>query len=187
MNFRNLRKLNNDLHRDLGYFFSTLIIVYSLSGLALNHVDDWNPDFVIQKDTISIPAKYNFENISDQNIIELSKLINQNDFKLYDSPTTNQIKIYYEDASFHIDFSRRLGLYEVITKRILFYEVNVLHRNSLKEWKWFSDIFAVALILINITGLFILKGKNGFLGRGKWFLAAGFLPPIIAIIIFTIN
>ncbi|MBK7106233.1 MAG: PepSY-associated TM helix domain-containing protein [Ignavibacteriae bacterium] len=181
-----MRKLNNDLHRDLGYFFSALVIVYSLSGLALNHVDDWNQDFIIQKDTLKIPAEYKFENISNNNIVELSRLVNHSKYKLYDSPTSDQVKIYYEDASFHIDFSRMLGFYEAVTKRFLFYEVNVLHRNSLKEWKWFSDIFAIALIFINVTGLFILKGKNGINGRGKWFIAAGFFPPIIALIIFTL-
>ena len=187
LNKRTIRKLNNNLHRDFGYFFSSLVIVYSLSGLALNHVNDWNPDFVIQKDTISIPSKFTYENISDENITSLSKIVGHNEFKLYDSPTTDQVKIYYEDASFHIDFSRMLGFYEGVTKRILFYEVNVLHRNSLAEWKWFSDIFAVALIFINVTGLFILKGKNGIFGRGKWFIAAGFLPPLIALIIFSIK
>ncbi|MFZ1288671.1 MAG: PepSY-associated TM helix domain-containing protein [Melioribacteraceae bacterium] len=186
MNFRNIRKLNNDLHRDLGYFFSTLVIVYSLSGLTLNHVDDWNPDFVIQKDTLAIPSKYNFENISDKNISQLSQLVNQENYKLYDSPTKDQIKIYYEDASFHLDFSRMLGFYEAVTKRFLFYEVNVLHRNSLKEWKWFSDIFVVALILINITGLFILKGKNGISGRGKWLIFFGLIPPIFALVLFSV-
>lgn len=46
-----------------------------------------------------------------------------------------------------------------------------------------SDIFAAMLILINITGLFILEGKHGIAGRGKWLIAAGFVPPLIAIII----
>ena len=45
-------------HRDLGYFFSSLIIIYCISGLALNHVDDWNPDFIIQKKTIQLPKVY---------------------------------------------------------------------------------------------------------------------------------
>jgi hypothetical protein len=39
------------------------------------------------------------------------------------------------------------------------------------------------LIVINITGLFILKGKHGIGRRGKWLILAGFMPPLIAIII----
>lgn len=185
MNKRKIRKLNNDLHRDLGYFFTALVIVYALSGLALNHINEWNPDFIVVKDTLNISNKFNYENITDNKIMELSKVVGQKTFKLYDSPTNDQVKIYYEDASFHIDFTRKLGFYEEVKKRPVFYESNVLHRNSLEEWKWFSDIFAIALIIINITGLFILKGKNGIKGRGKWFIAAGFLPPIIALVVFT--
>ena len=49
-----------------------------------------------------------------------------------------------------------------------------------------ADVFAVMLILISITGLFILKGKKGIAGRGKWFIAAGALPPIIAIVLSEI-
>jgi hypothetical protein len=58
-----------------------------------------------------------------------------------------------------------------------------LHRNSIKGWKWASDVFAVMLILISITGLFILKGKKGLTGRGKWLIAAGALPPLIVLLL----
>jgi uncharacterized protein len=40
-------------------------------------------------------------------------------------------------------------------------------------------VFAVSLILLSVSGLFILKGKNGLGGRGKWWIAAGLLPPVI--------
>ncbi|MBP7949340.1 MAG: hypothetical protein KA004_06765 [Verrucomicrobiales bacterium] len=49
-----LRRLNANLHRDIGYFLSGLIFIYCLSGIALNHVDDWDPDFVIHKRTITL-------------------------------------------------------------------------------------------------------------------------------------
>ena len=187
MNKKKVKKLNNILHRDLGYFFTVLIIIYSISGIALNHVDDWNPDFVIEKDTISIPTTFSMENLSDAQILKISSLVGQPDYKLYDSPTPDRVKIYYEDASLSIDYTKHLGFYESISKRIGFYEVNVLHRNSLKAWKWFSDFFAIMLITISITGLFVLKGKNGFNRRGKWFMLAGLIPPIIALVLFSLG
>ena len=185
MNKRKIKKLNNTLHRDLGYFFTVLIIIYSISGIAMNHIDDWNPDFTIGKDTITVPSSFTMTNLNDSEIQKISSLVGQTNYKLYDFPTPDRVKIYYEDASLNIDFSKHLGYYEVISKRTLFYEVNVLHRNSLKTWKWFSDVFAVMLITISITGLFVLKGKNGLSGRGKWFMLAGSLPPIIALAVFS--
>ncbi|HEX2898560.1 MAG TPA: PepSY-associated TM helix domain-containing protein, partial [Bacteroidia bacterium] len=66
----------------------------------------------------------------------------------------------------------------------VFYQANVLHRNSLKGWKWMADVFAVLLIVLSLTGLFVLKGKYGLGGRGKWLVAAGLLPPLAAILIY---
>lgn len=47
-----LRRWNNVLHRDVGYLLTAFVLAYCLSGLALNHADAWNPDFVIQKRTV---------------------------------------------------------------------------------------------------------------------------------------
>src|SRR5262245_42522096 len=33
------------LHRDAGYFFVGLTFVYAVSGLAVNHIADWEPNF----------------------------------------------------------------------------------------------------------------------------------------------
>ncbi len=41
------RKWNKAVHRDFGYFFFGMVIIYSLSGIAINHIKDWNPNYVI--------------------------------------------------------------------------------------------------------------------------------------------
>ncbi|MCS6974479.1 MAG: PepSY-associated TM helix domain-containing protein [Cyclobacteriaceae bacterium] len=179
---RKLRKLNIVTHRDVGYFLSALIIIYCLSGIALNHIDDWNPDFIIVKKEIRVPPA----EITPQQITAWSKLVNEKQYKVYDIPSPGKVKIYYDNASLLIDLHDGTGLYEKISRRPIFYHANVLHRNSLKGWKWVADIFGVMLILISITGLFILKGKNGLGGRGKWFVGAGFLLPVVALILFEI-
>lgn len=180
---KNIRSLNIAAHRDFGYFFSSLIIVYCLSGLALNHVDEWNPDFIITHENVKISGNYSAKTISKNEIEKLGELVGESKYKVYDSPTPDQVKIYYDNASLHVNFTSKTAVYEKVSRRPLFYQVNVLHRNSLRGWKWVSDIFAIMLIAINITGLFILKGKYGLKGRGKWLIAAGFLPPLIALII----
>ncbi|HNR18053.1 MAG TPA: PepSY-associated TM helix domain-containing protein [Chitinophagaceae bacterium] len=171
-------------HRDLGYFFSSLIIIYSISGLALNHVNDWNPDFIIHKETVTLPKTYSRSEVDNKLVAEFGKLVKEESFKLYDFPTNNQVKIYYDNATLHINLDNKTGEYEKLTKRHIFYESNVLHRNSLKGWKWISDIFAIMLIIISVTGLYILKGKYGFRRRGLWIMLAGLLLPVAAIILF---
>ncbi len=180
---KKLRKLNIATHRDLGYFFSSLIIIYCLSGFALNHVNDWNPDFIIEKETITIPGDYSTSNLSSELIKEFGKQVNETDFKVYDVPSPGKVKIYYDNASLLIDFTTNSGQYEKIIRRPVFYQSNLLHRNSIRGWKWVSDIFAGMLIIISVTGLFILKGKKGISGRGKWLIGAGVLLPILVLII----
>ena len=41
------RKWNKAIHRDFGYFFFGMTLIYAISGIALNHLDDWDPKFVI--------------------------------------------------------------------------------------------------------------------------------------------
>lgn len=180
---KKLRKLNIATHRDLGYFFSSLIIIYCLSGFALNHVNDWNPDFIIEKETITIPGDYSTSNLSSELIKEFGKQVNETDYKVYDVPSPGKVKIYYDNASLLIDFTTNSGQYEKIIRRPVFYQSNLLHRNSIRGWKWVSDIFAGMLIIISVTGLFILKGKKGISGRGKWLIGAGVLLPILVLII----
>lgn len=178
-----LRRLNVAAHRDLGYFFTALIIVYCLSGLALNHVNEWNPDFVITKDTIAINSAISGVALSNTLIDSLGKMVGEERYKVYDAPTKRQVKVYYDNASLHVNFETHTGIYEKVARRPVFYQANVLHRNSLKSWRWASDVFAVMLITICLTGLFVMKGKYGITGRGKWLIAAGFLPPVAAIIL----
>lgn len=181
---KKIRRWNLEWHRDLGYFFSSLIIIYCLSGLALNHVNDWNPDFIINKKTIQTPKLLTRDKVDAARITEFSRIVGENKYKVFDFPTNNQVKIYYDNATLHVNLETGEGQYEQLTKRHIFYESNVLHRNSLNGWKWVSDIFAVMLIIISVTGLFILKGKYGFKRRGGWIMLCGLFIPVIALVIF---
>ena len=44
---RIFRKWNRILHRDIGYFFFGMTLIYCVSGIALNHKKDWNPNYDI--------------------------------------------------------------------------------------------------------------------------------------------
>lgn len=179
-----LRIWSVHIHRDLGYFFSSLIIIYSISGIALNHINDWNPDFIVQRKTIKLQQTYNRIEVSPEQVKNISTAIEEKQYQAYDFPTPDQLKIYYHQATFHLNLVTGIGEYEQLVRRPVFYEFNVLHRNSLAAWKWVSDVFAGFLILITITGVILLKGRYGFFRRGWWFVAGGILLPAIALLIF---
>jgi hypothetical protein len=180
------RRWNRALHRDAGYFLTALVISYCVSGLALNHKDDWNPDFVVRKREIALDRVYR-EGEVEALAATLTERVGEERPRVIDVPTEGQVKIYYDNASLHLHLAERRGIYERIARRPLFYEVNVLHRNSLKAWRWLADAFALLLILLNLTGLFILRGRDGLSARGKWLLAAGAVPPLVAVVVFNLN
>ena len=45
---KTLRKWSRILHRDIGYFFIGTTLIYGLSGIALNHMNDWNPNYKVE-------------------------------------------------------------------------------------------------------------------------------------------
>ncbi|MCB9249541.1 MAG: hypothetical protein H6613_13830 [Ignavibacteriales bacterium] len=47
-----------------------------------------------------------------------------------------------------------------------------------------ADIFALSLIFLATTGLFMIKGKKGLTGRGKWFALLGILIPLIFLLLY---
>jgi len=174
------RKWNRVIHRDFGYFFFGMTIIYSLSGIALNHLNDWNPNFIIrtQEIQISIP-----ENIRDHSKNEMKEFIKEFaddvSYKNHYFPDESTLKIFSKSGTITIDLDEGWGLIEDVRRRPVFHEVNYLHYNPARWWTWFSDIYAGALIVIAITGLFIIRGKNGIKRRGALLTLVGVIIPLI--------
>jgi hypothetical protein len=77
------------------------------------------------------------------------------------------------------------GLFESVRRRPVFFEVNFLHYNTPKKlWTWYADIFAGALIVLALSGLFILKGSKGITRRGAWLTSIGLIIPAIFLILY---
>ncbi len=181
-----LRKINRATHRDLGYFFTGMTIIYALSGIALNHRSDWNPNYTITSKTITIevPASINTNEKEAANQI-LQQIGEEDNYRKHYFPTDSELKIFLKEGG-TVDINLNTGktFYEKLSKRPVFYEVNFLHYNPGTAWKWFSDIFSVALIILGISGLFILKGKNGIKRRGAWLTIAGIIVPLILLFMY---
>lgn len=182
-----LARWNIAMHRDIGYACASLILAYCLSGIALNHIGDWNPDFVISKRTLSVPHPLARKDVTPEWIAEVGRVVNEDTYKIYDFPTSDQVKVYYDNASLHVNLSTGQSFYEKVSRRPVLYQANALHLNRLKGWKWASDVFALILIVLSLTGLFVLRGKYGMARRGRWLVLAGMLPPFLALLLFELT
>lgn len=178
---KKLRKWSRILHRDIGYFFIGTTIIYALSGIALNHLNDWNPNYKVEINEFHTDLKFDETTDVEKNIRTLIQNISPGSiYKKYYYPKDDRIKIFLKGgSSILVNLNSGDGRAEFLKKRLIFYEVNFLHYNPGKWWMWFSDIFAGALILLAVTSLFMVKGKKGISGRGGIYTVLGILIPLI--------
>ena len=158
------RKLNRIIHRDLGYFFSGMIIIYALSGIALNHKHDWNPNYIINTNTIN----YKLDSVqsikSQETINQIITLTQTNEeYKKHYFPQHEVLKIFLSKGS-TITFNNNSGtiFFEELKSRPLFNAINYLHFNPGIIWKYFSDMFCYMPYYIGHKRFCYFKRQKGF-------------------------
>jgi uncharacterized protein len=182
---RRIRKWIRAIHRDLGYFFAGMTVIYSLSGIALNHIREWDPNYHVTRKDVQVEPFVQEGFTRDDALSLLAAFGERDNYKNHYFPEAGQLKIFLDGGSFTVNAASGAGLLEYSRRRAVFFEVNFLHYNTPKKlWTWFADIFAGALIIIAITGMFILKGKQGITGRGAWLVAIGLLIPTVFLVLY---
>ena len=179
-----IRKWSRILHRDIGFFFIGASIIYGLSGIALNHLRDWNPNYIVKRENVETQLPLNKSSELKQNILKFLDEINDRDnYKSHYFPEPGYIKIFLEGgSSIFMDINSGEGTAEYLVKRQVFYQSNYLHYNPNYWWMWFSDIFAGALILLAISSIFMVRGKKGAWGRGGIYIVLGIIIPVLFLI-----
>ncbi len=149
----------------------------------LNHKKDFNPNYTVEHHSHQLDGNYpmkqhEFTELEAQRTIEsinkterLTKLFFIND---------HSAKIFLRGgSSMVVDLTNGDTLYEELRTRPIVYKMNRLHLNPNRAWTIFSDLFVVSLLIITITGLFMVKGRRGLWGVGGIELLLGIIIPII--------
>lgn len=178
---KGIRKWSRILHRDIGYFFIGTTIIYGLSGIALNHLADWNPSYSVETKTYNTTIDFSQKDQTESQILKLlDDIDHRKNYKKHYFPEDHQLKVFLKGGSTVMVNTQTGDVFaEYLKKRAVFYEVNYLHYNPDRWWMWFSDIFAGALIFLAITSFFIVKGKHGITGRGGIYTALGIIIPLL--------
>jgi hypothetical protein len=177
------RKLIIATHRDVGYFFAGLTVLYAISGIAVNHIDDWNPNYVIRTEQVSVGQ------LPDGGNDVLSKVVLER-MGIDEEPesvvrvTPGRLQVFLEQRTLTVSVPSGEVTDEHARRRFAFFEMNYLHLNHGKGfWTWFADAYAAGLILLACTGIFIITGKKGLGGRGRWLLLAGLAIPLVYLLL----
>ncbi len=180
-----IRKLNRAVHRDLGYFFFGMCIIYGLSGIALNHRHQWNPNYIITQDSFLLRLPEEEVNGNREKAMHFLEQIGREDEFRTALPSGESLRIFIRHGSITVNLQTGRADLETIRPRPVFRQVNFLHYNTPRRlWTWFSDLYAAGLIALAFTGLFIIRGKNGIRGRGAWLVSAGILIPLVFLILY---
>lgn len=167
------------LHRDLGYLAVGLTFVYALSGLAVNHIADWDPNFVNYEAThqLNLPLPPTDEAIADRLLADLA--IADKPTEVYRSDT-HEVSVLLDGRTFHVNTETGAVLEDGSKPRFLLRVANWLHLNrGKKAWTYFADGYAALLLILATTGLFMLPGRKGLIGRGGVLVILGIAAPVV--------
>ena len=128
---KQLRKWSRILHRDIGYFFIGTTIIYGLSGIALNHMSDWNPNYSVEVNNFTTSINLEKSSSTKNNILLLlDEIDNRKNYKQHYYPNSNNLKIFLKGgSSIMVNVINGNGIAEYLKRRPVFYEVNFLHYN----------------------------------------------------------
>ena len=254
----NWRLTLRNLHRDFGFFAVGLTVIYALSGLAVNHIGQWDPSFshferlitveqplpaeeaaavaavkselgietepldvfttnsTLVRYDIAVPGK-SVQVRPDRDEIEVTEAgkdgstvyplggaLPEKDWDaaitalhrigIGEEPTkvervtipVRDIDIIFDGRNLTVqDYKTGYDVYDVGQKpRFFLRTANWLHLNRGKAaWTYISDAYAIVLLFLAFSGMLMVRGKKGLLGRGGIFLLAGIAVPVVYLIV----
>jgi len=181
------RKQLRSLHRDFGYSVVGFTLIYAISGLAVNHLADWDPNFTQVERSYQLPMPQSSigEETKRQRAEQLMKTIGRSDeirevLRIDDFT----FDLGLRDTTLHVDLKRGIAQEEGQSARPLLRLANWLHLNrGKKAWTFLADAYAVLLIFLALSGLFLVRQERAFWNRRTLLVAIGFGTPVLYVVL----
>jgi hypothetical protein len=167
------------LHRDAGYLAIGLTVIYAVSGLAINHIEDWNPNFKAVSRTHQLDGPVPADD--DQAITYVLAELGIDEVPSgADRVTDTQLEIYLDKRSLIVETDTGKVFDDFEKPRFFLRVANWLHYNRGKAaWTYIADAYAAFLLFLALSGIFMLKGRLGIRGRGAVFILVGAAVPVL--------
>jgi hypothetical protein len=164
-------------HRDIGYLAVGLTIIYAVSGVAVNHIADWDPNFsAVERSHELGPLAGDDQAVAAAAARALG--IDEPPREIF-RLAPDQLDVLWDGRTLHIDPTTGHVDEEAQEARFFLRLANWLHLNrGKKAWTNAADAYAIALLFLACSGLFMIKGRKGLLGRGAIFVLIGISLPV---------
>jgi hypothetical protein len=170
------------IHRDIGYLAIGFTVIYAISGIAQNHLEDWGEvSYKSYEQTLALPPIGDGVPDAQAIAIVVAKVG-------LGAPTSalragDEIRLEYASGAKVSAIGDRITV-QGRSQRFFIGAANWLHRARNKHaWKYVSDTFAAMLLYLAISGVFMIKGRLGFRWRGMILISIGVAVPVTAVLV----
>jgi len=188
-----IRRYLRALHRDAGYLAVGLTFIYALSGLAVNHIKDWDPNFTQIDRTLPLRLDPKFQNVrltldppAARAVAHATMAALGRDDVVRDvyAVDDTHVDVTLDGTMLYVDVAKGVVREEGQKDRFALRIANWLHLNRGKPaWTFIADGYAVFLLFLATSGLFMIPGKLGLRGRGAILTGLGALVPALYVIL----
>jgi hypothetical protein len=178
-----LRPWLRALHRDIGYLAVGFTVIYAVSGLAVNHIKDWDPSFVQVNRTHQIAPPNTADSQQAARRVLDALGIREAPSDVY-RVSDDALDVTLRNRTLHVDLVRGVVVEEGQEPRFFLRVINWLHLNrGKKAWTYLADAYAIFLLFLATSGLFMIPGRKGLFGRGGVLVGFGALVPILYVLL----
>ena len=151
----------------------------------MNHRNIWHPEKYLTE-TKAIEVKLPEESKIDEKFAkDLGKKLGIDDKMRRHNIKKEVFKISFENHDVEIDIKTGKGEIVSFIKTPIISQAMKLHKNTSNFWIYYSDIFAISLIIIALTGTLMIKaGKFSWKNRGWKLAVAGAIFPLLFLFLF---
>lgn len=182
-----VRAKSRSVHRTLGYFYLGLILSFSVSGIAMNHRESWDP-MSYEYETQKIQTEFNLSTDILESEVEAfvdSELSMSKGFRGHEIEHEDLL-MFFEEGMFEVNLNDGQGTLRLMRMRPILGQMTLLHKSTQSFWIWYSDVFAGSMILLGLTSIVMMRGNNSFFsGRGWMLSVAGLVIPLIILFWFA--
>jgi hypothetical protein len=95
-----------------------LVVVYALSGIALNRLDDWNPSYEVTREEVAWGGEIPDRDVSREAVVEFLDRCGERDgYKKHYRPAPETLKIFVHGGNVVLDTRTGRGVLEKLRRR----------------------------------------------------------------------